>query len=65
MESLAEESHFNLLKKHEAEDNGLEYPHYTRPEILKWKNKTYRVPKILRSGDHKKIEEWREKYRGS
>ncbi len=33
---------------------------YTRPEILVWKKKKYRVPKILLSGDHKKIEEWKE-----
>lgn len=67
LESLAEESHFNLLKKQEANagGRGLEYPHYTRPEILTWKKKTYRVPKVLRSGDHKKIEEWRKKFRGS
>jgi len=32
---------------------------YTRPEILEYKKKKYRVPKILLSGDHKKIEEWR------
>lgn len=32
---------------------------YTRPEILKYKNKNYRVPKVLLSGNHKKIEEWR------
>ncbi len=32
---------------------------YTRPEILKYKNKSYKVPKILLSGDHKKIDEWR------
>lgn len=35
----------------------LEYPQYTRPADFKgWK-----VPKILLSGDHKKIEEWRKK----
>src|SRR5207249_8161274 len=34
---------------------GLEYPHYTRPpEFRGW-----RVPDILLSGDHGKIEEWR------
>jgi tRNA (guanine37-N1)-methyltransferase len=33
---------------------------YTRPEILKWKNKNYRVPKILLSGNHKKIKEWKQ-----
>lgn len=34
---------------------------YTRPEILKWKGKTYRVPKVLLTGHHKKIEEWKAK----
>jgi tRNA (guanine37-N1)-methyltransferase len=34
---------------------GLEYPHYTRPsEFRGW-----RVPEVLLSGDHGKIEEWR------
>ncbi|MDQ3075543.1 MAG: tRNA (guanosine(37)-N1)-methyltransferase TrmD [bacterium] len=32
---------------------------YTRPEILKYKNKSYKVPKVLLSGDHKKIEKWK------
>ena len=35
---------------------------YTRPEILRYKGKNYRAPKVLLSGDHKKIEEWREKH---
>ncbi len=38
---------------------------YTRPEILEYKigkeNKTFRVPKVLLSGNHKDIEEWRDK----
>lgn len=34
---------------------------YTRPEILKWKGKEYKVPEVLLSGDHKKIEEWKKK----
>lgn len=34
---------------------------YTRPEIYEWKGKTYRVPKVLVGGDHKKIEEWKKK----
>lgn len=41
------------------------YPVYTRPEIFypKPKNKKIRwsVPKVLLSGNHKKIEEWRKK----
>lgn len=32
---------------------------YTRPEVLVWKGKKYRVPKVLLSGDHKKIEAWK------
>lgn len=36
-------------------DNLLEHPQYTRPEDFRgWK-----VPEILLSGDHKKIEKWR------
>lgn len=38
---------------------GVGVPAYTRPEIFKFKNKKYQVPKVLLSGDHKKIEEWR------
>lgn len=34
---------------------------YTRPESFKFKGKTYRVPKVLLSGNHKKIEAWRAK----
>jgi tRNA (guanine37-N1)-methyltransferase len=34
---------------------------YTRPEILKHKGKNYKVPKVLLSGNHKKIEEWKKK----
>ena len=32
---------------------------YTRPEILSWKGKKLRVPKILLSGHHKNIDEWK------
>ena len=32
---------------------------YTRPESFTYKKKTYRVPEVLLSGDHKKIKEWR------
>lgn len=61
-ESLREESYWSgLLEKESGNDSGqLEYPHFTRPEVFKWKNKKYRVPKILLSGDHKKIAAWRE-----
>ena len=32
---------------------------YTRPEVFVWKNKSYKVPKILLSGHHAKINEWK------
>ncbi len=32
---------------------------YTRPEVFEHKGKKYKVPKVLLSGDHKKIDEWR------
>ena len=37
------------------EGNLLEYPQYSRPEV--WNDK--KVPEVLLSGQHKKIEEWR------
>ncbi len=33
---------------------------YTRPEILEYNGKKLKVPKVLLSGNHKKIDEWRE-----
>lgn len=42
--------------KEESFSNGLlEYSQYTRPEIFLGKQ----VPEVLKSGNHKKIEEWR------
>lgn len=44
--------------KEESFENGfLEYPHYTRPETVE----NLSVPKVLLSGDHQKIKEWRKK----
>ncbi len=34
---------------------------YTRPEVLSWKGKKYRVPKVLLSGNHALINVWRKK----
>ena len=50
-ESLLEESFSNNL---------LEYPQYTRPQV--WRdaqNKDHDVPKVLLSGHHEKIKQWR------
>jgi tRNA (guanine37-N1)-methyltransferase len=32
---------------------------YTRPDVLEYKGKKYRVPKVLLSGHHQKIEDWK------
>lgn len=42
-----------------SKEGFLEYPQYTRPEIFEMNGKKARVPKILLSGNHKKIQEWR------
>lgn len=34
---------------------------YTRPEVILWKGKKLRVPKVLLSGHHKNIDTWRGK----
>jgi len=56
-ESLTEESFSKKMSdvKCQVLNVILEYPQYTRPEnFMKWK-----VPSILLSGNHKKINEWR------
>jgi tRNA (guanine37-N1)-methyltransferase len=52
-----------LLKERITKERGfIEYPQYTRPEVFSFKNSSkWRVPKVLLSGNHKKIEEWRKK----
>jgi len=52
-----------LLKERITKEKGfMEYPQYTRPEIFSPKKGTkWRVPKVLLSGNHKKITEWRNK----
>jgi len=50
-----------LGKEESLEEKKGSYPVYTRPEVLEWQGKRYRAPKVLVSGNHKKIEEWRRK----
>jgi tRNA (guanine37-N1)-methyltransferase len=38
---------------------------YTRPEVLKYRGKNYKVPKVLLSGDHRLIENWKRSKDGS
>ncbi len=52
-ESVAGDSH--------REEGYLEHPHYTRPEVVVYKGKKLRVPKVLLSGNHGEIEKWRQK----
>jgi len=48
-----------LLKERITKTKGfIEYPQYTRPEVFK----KWRVPDVLISGNHKKIEAWRKKH---
>jgi len=58
--SLEEESFSKDLPAGKA-GKYLEYPHYTRPEEVVIGGKKRKVPQVLLSGDHKKIEEWRKK----
>lgn len=52
-ESLKAESF--SFKKNEHSEKALEFPQYTRPRVFrKWE-----VPKVLLSGDHRAVEEWR------
>ncbi len=50
-DSLIEESY------NDPKQNNIEYPQYTRPEVYN----TWKVPKILLSGHHTKIQEWKNK----
>jgi len=59
-----------LLKERITKEKGfIEYPQYTRPPKFYPKGKfrrarpeVWKVPKVLLSGHHKKIEEWRKKH---
>jgi len=58
-----------FLGKHESlEEIKGSYPVYTRPEVfvpsVKKTKRAWRVPKVLLSGDHKKINEWRKRNSG-
>ena len=60
-----------FLKERISKDKGfIDYSQYTRPEVflplpgqLSKKGSKWRVPKVLLSGDHGKIKEWRKKHR--
>lgn len=64
-DSLKEES-FSKSLSQGGKELHYEYPQYSRPEIFypnpKNKRISWRVPKVLLSGDHKKIKQWRLKH---
>ena len=45
------------LETESYDDDWLEYPQYTKPEVYK----KLKVPEVLLSGNHKKINDWRKK----
>lgn len=53
-----------LLKERVTKGGGfIEYVQYTRPETFELgKGKKWRVPKVLLSGNHKKIEDWKREH---
>ena len=48
-----------FLKEHVKGGGFMEYPQYTRPETFEIREKKRITPKVLLSGNHKKIQEWR------
>lgn len=54
---------FNSLEESRASSTGAALiasrDVYTRPEVIEYKGKKYRVPKVLLSGNHALIEEWK------
>ena len=53
-----------LGKNESLEEVQGSYPVYTKPEVVKVGSKKLSVPKVLLSGHHKHINEWRKNHRG-
>ena len=62
-ESPKDESFSNLKSYQLQATSSLEYPQYTRPAVFVAAGKRYAVPKVLLSGDHNKIKDWRAQQR--
>lgn len=54
-ESYSKERKISRSQDSKIPKNDLEYPQYTRPEEFEGQ----KVPEVLLSGDHKRVEEWR------
>ena len=63
VDAVARQIHGVLGKKESLEEErGMSgFPAYTKPEVFEHNGKKYSVPKILLSGHHIKIKNWREK----
>ncbi len=51
----------SFLKERKKGESFIEYPQYTRPEVLEINGEKRRVPRVLLSGNHQKIKEWRKR----
>jgi len=53
-----------IIDERVTKDRGfIEYAEYTRPEVFETKDKKkWRTPKVLLTGDHKKIEVWKKEH---
>lgn len=65
-ESLQEETFSLSNVKCQMSDVNLEYPQYTRPEVFTYKDasvkiRSLKVPKVLLSGNHEEIKQWRKR----
>ena len=52
----------SLLQESHGRVGQLEYPQYTKPEVVKLAGKDYKVPEVLLSGNHQKIAKWRQEH---
>jgi len=66
IDSVARQIPGVLGREDSLEENRTTSPEtYTRPEILKYKGKNYKAPRVLLSGNHADIEAWRKEKKES
>ncbi len=53
----------SLVNESFSKSGYIEHPYFTRPDVFSPSKKTkWKVPEVLQSGDHQKIEQWKQKY---
>lgn len=63
IDSMARQVDGVLGNKHSLEEERISsHEMYTKPSIYEYQKKNYKVPEVLLSGDHKKIDQWREEH---